>query len=152
MALHPDLIELLVEFATADVRYLLIGGHALGFHGAPRFTKDVDFWIDSDSENLQRVDAALRRFGAPPATLTAVAGLKGLDVAWMGIAPVRFDFMANVPGGDFGEAWSRKIMTQWAGAPVTVISADDLIRIKRASGRPQDLIDADALEAQRPKD
>ena len=145
MALHPDLIALLEAFATADVQYLLIGGHALGIQGAPRFTKDVDFWIKGDPENLLRVDTALRRFGAPESTLTAIRDLKELDVAWMGVAPLRFDFMTCVPGGDFDDAYSRRVITQWAGAPVSVISANDLIALKRASGRPQDLVDADAL-------
>ncbi len=147
MALHPDLTELLLEFANADVHYLLIGGHALGFHGAPRFTKDVDFWIKADPPNLQRINTALSRFGAPEATLTAIRELKGLDVAWMGNPPLRFDFMVQVPGGDFEAAYSRRVSTQWAGVPVKVISAIDLLELKRASGRPQDLLDAIALEA-----
>ena len=127
MALPPDLIELLREFAAGDVRYLLIGGHALAFHGAPRFTKDVDFWIKSDPDNLARIDLALRRFGAPEATLPAIAALSGLDVAWMGNPPLRFDFMVEVPGGNFDLVYPRKLTTRWEGAPVTVIGADDLL-------------------------
>ncbi len=149
MALSPDLIELLREFGAAEVRYLLIGGQALGFHGAPRFTKVTDFWIPIDPDNLHRVTAALQKFGAPEATVRALSELKGLDVAWMGNPPVRFDFMAQVPGGDFEAAWSRRVTSQWEGAPVQVISADDLIQLKRASGRPQDLLDADMLAARK---
>ena len=147
MALDLDLIELLQEFAAAEVRYLLIGGHALGFHAAPRFTKDVDFWIEATEPNLSRTDIALRRFGAPEATLTAIRGLQGLDVAWMGNPPLRFDFMAQVPGGDFEAMYARRVLTQWEGIPVTVISAEDLLTLKRASGRPQDLLDAECLAA-----
>lgn len=143
------MIELLSELATAEARYLLIGGHALSFHATPRFTKDVDFWVGASADDVARMQKALHAFGAPEATIAAVAELSGLDVAWMGTPPVRFDFMKEVPGGDFEAAWSRRVQTVWDGAPVNVISADDLLTLKRASGRPQDLLDVDALLAQR---
>lgn len=151
MALSTDLIELLQEFATAEVRYLLIGGHALGFHGAPRFTKDIDFWLGSTPDDLDRVERALQRFGAPEATVQAVRSLAGLDVAWMGNPPLRFDFMRDVPGGEFESAYARRLQTTWESAPISVISAPDLIAIKRASGRPQDLLDAALLESATPR-
>ena len=146
MALHPDLIDLLREFAAADVRYLLIGGHALAFHAAPRFTKDVDFWVAGDPENLDRLELALERFGAPAATMVAVRELSGLDVAWMGNPPLRFDFMREVPGGEFEAAYSRRVTTHLEGVPLSVIGRDDLLALKRASGRPQDLVDAQLLQ------
>ncbi len=147
MALPLDLIELLREFDAGKVRYLLIGGHALGFHAAPRFTKDIDLWIGSTPDDLARIEAALRRFGAPEATVASLRSLQGLDVAWMGNPPLRFDFMKEVPGGLFEDCYARQVATEWEGVPVSVVSADDLVRLKRASGRPQDLVDADALEA-----
>ncbi len=146
MALPLDLIELLREFDEAKARYLVIGGHALGFHATPRFTKDVDFWIASDPEDLARLEQALRRFAAPEATIRAVKELSGLDVAWMGNPPLRFDFMKQVPGGNFESAYARREATSWEGVPVSIVSLDDLIQLKRASGRPQDLLDAEALE------
>ena len=149
MALPFDLIELLREFDAGKVRYLLIGGHALGFHATPRFTKDVDLWIGSTAEDLTLIEQALRRFGAPEATIAALRHLEGLDVAWMGNPPLRFDFMKEVPGGVFEECYARRIATQWEGVPLTVVAIEDLVRLKRASGRPQDLVDADALEAVR---
>ena len=149
MSLPLDLIELLREFDAARVRYLLIGGHALGFHAQPRFTKDVDFWVGATPDDALRLERALRAFGAPESTLNAVKTLAGLDVAWMGNPPLRFDFMKEVPGGDFENAYARRVATQWEGVAVTVIAADDLLRLKRASGRPQDLLDAELLEASR---
>ncbi len=146
MALPLDLIELLREFDTASVRYLLIGGHALGFHAAPRFTKDVDFWIGSAPDDLTRLEQALRTFAAPDSTIRAVRELKGLDVAWMGNPPLRFDFMKEVPGGTFEESYARRVSTSWEGVPVTVVALDDLLHLKRASGRPQDLLDVALLE------
>jgi hypothetical protein len=146
VALPSDLIDLLREFAGADVRYLLVGGHAVGFHGAPRFTKDVDFWIASNAPDLERLEKALTAFGAPPSTIQAIRELRGLDVAWMGNPPLRFDFMKEVPGGDFEAAWAHRVDSAWEGVPVRVVGVDELIQLKRASGRPQDLVDADLLE------
>jgi hypothetical protein len=121
----------------------------VGFHAAPRFTKDIDLWIGSTTDDLDRIEAALRRFGAPEATVASLRELKGLDVAWMGNPPLRFDFMKEVPGGVFEACYPRRVASEWGGVPVSVVGADDLLRLKRASGRPQDLVDADALEALR---
>jgi hypothetical protein len=147
VALPSDLIELLREFDDARVRYLLIGGHALGFHAVPRFTKDVDFWIASTPEDLSRLERALRAFAAPESTILAVRTPEGLDVAWMGNPPLRFYFMKEVPGGSFEEAFRRRVRTRWEGVPVTIVSLQDLVQLKRASGRPQDLLDAETLES-----
>jgi hypothetical protein len=146
VALPVDLIELLREFDTASVRYLLIGGHALGFHATPRFTKDVDFWVGSTEEDLRRLEQALRAFAAPDQTVRAVKELQALDVAWMGNPPLRFDFMKNVPGGQFEDCYARRVITAWEAVPVSVISVEDLIHVKRSSGRPQDMVDVDVLE------
>ncbi|MEN9798148.1 MAG: hypothetical protein RL653_1844 [Pseudomonadota bacterium] len=146
MGIPPDLIELLREFAAADVKYLVIGGYAQGFHAVPRFTKDVDFWLDPAPENIQRTIIALSNFGAPRETLEAVKALSGLDVAWLGHPPLRFDFMTSVPGGEFQSAWSSRVTTTWEGTPAHVVSRDWLLVLKRASGRPQDLVDVLLLE------
>lgn len=147
MTLPPDLIDLLREFATAEVRYLVVGGYALSVHGAPRFTKDVGFWIDERPANVAAVVKALRRFGAPQETVSAIEDLTGLDVAWMGNPPLRFDFMKAVPGGHFDQAYGRRSALTWGGVPVTVVSAEDLLALKPASGRPQDLVGAAQLRS-----
>jgi hypothetical protein len=149
MELPFDLIELLKEFDAAKVRYLVIGGHALGYHAVPRFTKDVDFWIGSNPEDLIRIETALRAFAAPETTIEAIRTLSGLDVAWMGNPPLRFDFMKEVPGGQFESSYSKRVTSRWQGVPVTIVALSDLIEIKRASGRPQDLVDVATLEAAR---
>ena len=146
MGIPRDLIDLLREFAAAEVRYLVIGGYAQGFHAVPRFTKDVDFWLDPEPATLKRALSALSQFGAPRETLEAVKALSGLDVAWLGHPPLRFDFMTSVPGGDFQSAWSTRVTTHWEGVPANIISRAWLLALKRASGRPQDLADALLLE------
>ena len=90
MDLHPDLRDLFSALAAASAEYLVVGGYAVAFHGRPlRFTKDLDLWIGEEPENLVRVLAALRAFGAPAAALAELQGAGPDDIVWMGAAPVR---------------------------------------------------------------
>ena len=146
MNLPPDVIDLLREFAAADVRYLLIGGHAVGFHAEPRFTKDIDLWIEDSPANVASSQNALRRFGAPKTTIDALVSANGLDVVWMGQPPLRIDLMKQVPGGDFAQAYAARVAQDLDGVALSVIGRADLIALKRASGRPQDLADIASLE------
>lgn len=145
MDLPSDLIDLLSAFAAERVEYLLVGGQALALHGVPRFTNDADLWLRDSAENLERVRAALTAFGAPPETMTALTEAKELDVVWMGHPPARIDLMKNVPAGDFTAAWSRRTVFQLGPLDVLCVSRADLIALKHASGRPQDLLDAEHL-------
>jgi hypothetical protein len=145
MNLPSDLIDLLAEFDAFGVEYLLVGGQALALHGHPRFTKDADLWLRDTPGNLDRAKSALRAFGAPSSTIDGLDAAQGLDVVWMGTPPARIDLMKEVPEGDFDVAWSRRETRDLDGTPVTLIGRDDLIALKRASGRPQDLLDADRL-------
>ena len=145
MELPQDLIDLLAEFAAAQVEYLLVGGQAVGLHGIPRFTKDADLWVHDVPENLLRATRALARFGAPAATIEGLESAVGLDVVWMGNPPVRIDLMKNVPGGDFSRAWQSRAVFDVRGVAVSCIGRQELIRLKRESGRPQDLVDVASL-------
>jgi hypothetical protein len=147
MDLPSDLIDLLAEFDAAGVEYLLVGALALALHGRPRFTKDADLWLRNTEANLERAEAALRRFGAPEATIAALGPAADLDVVWMGHPPARIDLMKGVPGGDFDAVWSRRERIACRGSTVLVVSRADLVALKRASGRAQDMVDAAALEA-----
>lgn len=147
MALPSDLIDLLAEFAATGVEYLLVGGQAVALHGLPRFTKDADIWLRGSSDNIERAQRALLSFGAPRNVVEALVTAEPLDVVWMGLAPARIDLMKGVPGGDFDEAWRTRVVHTIAGTVVLVVGREELIRLKRASGRPQDLLDADRLAA-----
>lgn len=144
--LPSDLIDLLVVFADIGVEYLLIGGQALALLGLPRFTKDADIWLRDTPDNLARAQRALDEFGAPPAVRDALPDADPLDVLWMGAPPARIDLMKGVPGGDFQRAWSSRSVFQVKGSPVAVIGRRELMVLKRASGRPQDLVDVANLE------
>ncbi len=144
--LHPDYKDILAAFEKHEVEYLLVGGYAVGVHGRPRFTKDLDLWVRPAPENLTRVRAALVAFGAPSTLLSELDVASAEDVLWMGAPPVRIDIVKGVPGGQFNRAFGRRMVADWEGVRVSVVGREDLIAIKRASGRPQDLVDADLLE------
>jgi hypothetical protein len=147
-----DFVDLLAAFGRAEVRYLIIGGYAVGYHDRPRTTKDLDLLLDPAPENIRRACGALLEFGAHADIAAHLQMAVEDEVVWMGHPPIRVDFLKEAPGVDFAEAWDRRIADTWNGVPVMVISRDDLIGAKRASGREQDLIDARNLERARPRD
>ena len=147
-----DFVDLLAAFGRADVRYLIVGGYAVGYHDRPRTTKDLDILLDPALENIQRTCSALLAFGAPANIAAHLEAALNDEVVWMGHPPVRVDFLKDAPGVNFAEAWARRVADTWQGVRVMVIAREDLIRSKRASGREQDLIDARNLERARTRD
>ena len=152
MNLPSDFADLLQAFDEFRADYMIVGGYAVAFHGAPRFTKDLDIFIRDEKENIGRVVSALTAFGAPPVTLQAIKDLQGLDVAWLGNPPLRIDFMTHIPGIDYQQAATRKLRRHWGEKEVCVISLKDLLTTKAASGRPQDVVDIDLLRKANPTD
>jgi predicted nucleotidyltransferase len=146
MELHPDFRDLLAEFAAENVRFLVIGGYAVGHYDRPRYTKDIDLWIGSRSENLAAVGRALESFGAPAHVVSALANARDDEIVWLGNPPLRIDFLRTIPGVEFADAWPRRVVVSWGGQEVPVIGLDDLILAKRAAGREQDLLDAKNLD------
>jgi hypothetical protein len=142
---EPRLQRSVCALNAASARYLLVGGYAVAFHAEPRFTKDLDVWVEPTTENSGRVHAALAQFGAPLGELTpadlAVPGL----VFQMGLPPNRIDILTAVDGVDFPACWDARIATRYGGQDLHVIGIDDLIRNKRTTGRPQDLLDVQLL-------
>lgn len=146
MILPPDFKELLEELARAKVEFLLIGGYAVAFHGRPRATKDIDILLQGDGENLARAARALTTFGAPPSVTASIASMQPTDVIYLGQPPMRVDFLRTIDGVEPDKLFASAILTEIDGIRFKVIALDDLIRNKRVSARPQDLIDADFLE------
>lgn len=147
MAINPDFNDLLHAFNAAEVRYLVVGAYAVTFHAQPRFTKDLDLWIEASPENAARVHAALMSFGAPVADLSREDFANPEMVYQIGVAPNRIDILMGVSGIAFHEAWPNRVASVYGDCPIHLISREDLIRNKRASGRPQDLMDLRALDA-----
>jgi predicted nucleotidyltransferase len=142
-----DLKELLRAFNDHAVKYLVVGGYAFGVHAEPRATKDLDLFIRSDKENSEAVFRALAQYGAP------LAGLSPSDFMddtgfQIGQPPARIDLLQHIDGISFDEAWENRIEGLLDGEIRTlVISRDDLIRNKLASGREQDVLDVKKLRA-----
>lgn len=145
MPLNPDFRDLFAALNAAGARYLLVGGYAVAFHAQPRFTKDLDVWTDPDAANAARAFAALRSFGAPLHELTA-ADLGRLGTIFqIGVPPNRIDVVTAIDGVTFPEAWQDHVETTYGDQAVPVISRRHLVQNKRASGRPQDLLDLELL-------
>ncbi len=150
--LPADFVELLAAFDRAEVRYLVIGGYAVGYHDRPRTTKDLDLLLDPAPDNVRRACDALAEFGAPPDVVQDLAAAGADEIVWFGRPPLRVDFLKQASGVDFPDAWSRRVSDHWNGVPVSIVSRDDLVRAKRAAGREQDLLDARNLDRARPGD
>ncbi len=140
-----DFRELLSLFNTEGVRYLIVGGFALAHYGRPRYTKDLDLWVDRSDENARRVYQALARFGAPLHNLSHRDFTEPDVVFQVGIEPLRVDVLTDISGVQFAEAWDRRESSKYGDVPVYLIGKSDYITNKRASGRSQDLRDVEAL-------
>jgi len=147
--LPKDFVDLLRAFAAADVRFLVVGAYALALHGLPRATGDLDVWIDASADNASRAYSALRDFGAPLASLREEDLTDRGLVFQMGVPPLRIDILMGISGVEFAEAWNRRIEKRFEGVRFPVLGYDDLVRNKRASGRPKDLVDLEVLARQR---
>ena len=146
MQLPPDLTALLSAFTTADVRYLIIGGHAVGVYARPRSTKDLDMWLDPLPDNVARTCETLTRFGVPSTIVEDLRSARPDEIVWMGRVPARVDFLFTIPGVTFPDAWTRRLMIVLEGTNINIIGRDDLLANKRAVGRPQDRRDVRAIE------
>lgn len=139
--LNPDFKDMLSIFNEKKVEYLIVGAYALAAHGFVRATGDIDFWIRCSDENADRVLTALIKFGAPLLDLTVDDLKKPGLIFQIGVLPGRIDIMTSVDGLEFDEAWSLRKEVIVEDLKVPVISRSDLIRNKRAAGRPKDLAD-----------
>ncbi len=146
MPVNRDFKDLFAALNAAAASYLLVGGYAVAFHAEPRFTKDLDVWIDPTPENSLRVLEALTSFGAPLRDLTAADLTEPGLVFQIGVPPNRIDIVTSIEGVSFEEAWNGRAQTVYGDETVTVIGRQELIRNKRASRRPQDLLDLELLE------
>jgi len=146
MLVNSDFKELLNIFKDKKVKYLVIGGYAVIKYAEPRYTKDLDLWVKPDAENAQAVYSGLKLFGAPLLNMTAEDFTHEGYFYQMGVPPVRVDILMSIPGLNFEEAWEQREEVDFEDVIVSFISKSHLIISKRAAGRAQDLLDAEALE------
>lgn len=143
--LNEDYKEMLQCFSDEDVKFLLVGAYALAVHGFPRATKDIDFFIWASPENATSLLRALNRFGAPIKDLSVNDFASEGTVLQIGAGPRRIDILTRIDGVKFAEAYARRMTVRIEELDVPVISREDLIANKRASGRTQDLADVERL-------
>jgi hypothetical protein len=144
--LIPHYRDILSELSVAGAEYLLVGAFAMAAHELPRATGDIDLWIRPNLENAGRVWNALARFGAPMEKLT-VEELADPDLFFqIGVAPVRIDILTRIDGVEFEDAWAERVVSEFDGVAVPVLSRRHLLINKRASDRPKDRADAAWLE------
>jgi predicted nucleotidyltransferase len=144
--LNNDFRDILSIFIAEGVEFLLVGAYALAVHGVARATGDIDLWVRVTPENAVRVWNALAKFGAPVAGLTNADLMTPGLIFQIGVAPRRIDVITSIDGVGFDEAWAARSEVTVEGISLTVIGREDLIRNKRAAGRPKDLADLALLE------
>ncbi|HEY0464993.1 MAG TPA: hypothetical protein VGC79_12320 [Polyangiaceae bacterium] len=146
--LFDDFRDILVELHNAGARFVVLGGHAVAFHGHPRATKDLDVLVEANAENAKRVYTALAAFGAPLSAFeVSVEDFASYDgVLQLGVPPRRIDIINRADGITFAEAVAAGESFNLDGCKIPVIGRDALIKNKRAAGRPQDVADVTALD------
>ncbi|MBV8550873.1 MAG: hypothetical protein JOY54_06200 [Acidobacteriaceae bacterium] len=147
--MYQDYKDLLSAFQSHGVRYLVVGGFAVGFHAQPRFTNDLDLFIQADPANAQAAYAALAEFGAPLQEIRPEDFTDRSSFFRFGREPHGFDILPSIPGVDFEAAWQRRVegvIDPATGFKAFFISREDLIASKLASGRKRDLMDVEDIQ------
>lgn len=145
MEVQQDFKDLLALFNEHKIEYMIVGAYALAFHGAPRYTGDIDILVKPDPLNAQRIMAALTKFGF------GLVGLKAEDfetpgrVIQLGVPPVRVDIVTSMTGVSWEEALSGRVEGKYGDIPVYYIGRQQFISNKQALGRKKDLADLEAL-------
>ncbi|WP_420595459.1 hypothetical protein [Deinococcus sp.] len=143
--LPDDFREFLDALQRRQVRFLVAGAFALAAHGHPRYTKDLDVWVELDSLNAERIVAALDDFGMGSLGLTPADFLTENTVIQLGYEPNRIDLLTSLDGVTFDEAYPQRVMLALAGYVAPVLDRETLKTNKRASGRLRDLADLEEL-------
>ena len=146
MELARDFDEFIGSLTAHGVEFLVVGGYALAFHGAPRFTGDIDVFIRPTLDNASRILAALEAFGFPVPELSPEAIADRRRMLQMGVPPVQIHVMSAISGVEWDEAWSDRVEGSLGNHTVHFLGRESFLRNKRAAGRPQDLADIDALQ------
>jgi hypothetical protein len=142
---HPDFKDFLKLLNFQGVEYLIVGGYAVGLHGYPRATGDMDIWIAVDASNAKKVAKVIREFGMPDELVTEALFLEKDKVIRMGVPPVRIEVITGASGVNFSECYSRRVVVEIDGVQVNFICLEDLKANKKASARHKDLEDLEHL-------
>jgi hypothetical protein len=152
MVLAPDFDEFIGSLIAHGVEFVVVGAYALAFHGAPRFTGDLDILIRPTVDNAARLLSAVEAFGFPITDLDPELIADPRRMLQMGVPPVQIHVMSGITGVEWDEAWSDRVEGPLGSRSVHYLGRETFLRNKRAAGRPKDLADVDALEPGGDKD
>ena len=144
--MNSDYTDMLKCLNKAGVDYMMVGGWAVNMYGYIRATVDLDIWILADSDNARKVYSAIAEFGAPVSEMKPEEFAEYGMIFQIGVAPCRVDIISKISGVRYADAVTRAVQKTIDGIPVRIISLEDLIANKKASGRAKDLADVEVLE------
>ena len=145
MVLNQDFKEFIQSLNKNKVRYLIIGGYAVAYHGHPRYTKDLDIWIELDRKNAANLIEALSQFGFASLGLTTEDFLEPDQIIQLGYPPNRIDILNTLQGVDFESCYGSRVIATVDNMPMNFIDLENLRKNKKATGRLQDLADLENL-------
>ncbi len=143
---NPDYLDLAACLAAEKAEFLVVGAFALAEYGLPRATGDFDVLVRPTGDNAARVLSALRRFGAPLGGVTEGDLARPGTVFQIGVTPRRIAILTELSGVAYDEAWANRLEREVHGRRLSFLGEETFIKNKRSSGRPKDLVDADAVE------
>lgn len=146
MGINSDFRDLLCEFNAAEVRYLVVGAYAVFVHAQPRYTKDIDVWVDASADNAPKVFEALTKFGAALSQVAASDFSRPGITFQMGVEPNRIDVLTQISAVSFDEAWPARFEASYGDQRIWLLGREQLLQNKRAVGRPQDVLDIEMIE------
>lgn len=143
---QKDFADLCVLLNARGVEFLIVGGYAVAFHGAPRFTGDLDILIQPSHNRVVGLIEALSEFGFPTANLSAAYVIEQRKILELGRIPVQIHIMTSISGVTWDEAWAARERGHYGNVPVFFLGREELIRNKRSAGRAKDMADVEALD------
>ncbi len=143
---NQDFKEFIQSLNDNQVRYLVVGGYAVALHGYPRYTRDINIWVEMIPANAVRVVHALRQFGFGSLDIKEQDFLNADSIIQLGYPPRRIDLLTTLSGVDFATCYTARVEVELDGLTVNFINLENLKKNKRAAGRAQDLADLESLE------
>lgn len=150
MLINDDFKEFFELLNAHKVHYLIVGGYAVGFHGYPRYTQDIDIFYERSEANAKAIWSALRAFGFGSVGLAQEDFVKDNQVVQLGQPPNRIDLINTIDGVTFDTAWQTRVFGKYGEVPVSFIGKTELLHNKKATGRDKDLLDAKFLTSTAP--
>ena len=147
MDINVDYKELFKTLNKYRVKYLVVGAYAVIYYAEPRFTKDLDIWVDSEPKNARKLYKALKEFKAPLRDMQPEDFTNKHIIYQIGVAPVRVDIIMGLPGINFAKAWENKVLSKYGNVVINILGLKELIKSKQKTKRMQDKLDLQNLKA-----